>query len=93
MCGQCSWVLWGAYIKLLYTADKVIIPIDLFTPVAGYIHLELPVFHIGYFKITVKTLQCICKVCSRVLLPQEERLKYVRYRGMLLGLLVSLMWA
>ncbi|GLC35764.1 hypothetical protein PLESTM_000363300 [Pleodorina starrii] len=39
----------------------------------GYIRLELPVFHIGYFKNTVQILQCICKSCSRVLLPEEER--------------------
>ena len=47
-------------------------------PFAGYIKLQLPVYHIGYFKITHKALQCICKCCSRVLLPQEERLKYIR---------------
>ena len=47
-------------------------------PLAGYIKLQLPVYHIGYFKITHKALQCICKSCSRVLLPQEERLKYIR---------------
>ncbi len=42
-------------------------------PPSGYIRLELPVFHIGYFKNTVQILQCICKSCSRVLLPEEER--------------------
>jgi RNA polymerase Rpb1, domain 1 len=30
----------------------------------GYIDLELPVFHPGYFKSTIKVLQCICKVCQ-----------------------------
>lgn len=101
----------------------------------GYIRLELPVFHIGYFKNTVQilqvgrrlstvlqrrhkrqaccdaasghpwdgrfesqlrahdcwrqcltcvgdcnchTLQCICKSCSRVLLPEEERRRTLR---------------
>jgi len=44
----------------------------------GYIQLQLPVFHIGYFKITVKTLQCICKTCSRVLLPAEDRARLIR---------------
>ena len=29
----------------------------------GYINLELPVFHIGYFKAIVEGLQRICKVC------------------------------
>ncbi|KAK9819626.1 hypothetical protein WJX72_000381 [[Myrmecia] bisecta] len=44
----------------------------------GYIKLELPVFHIGYMKSTIATLQCICKKCSRVLLPEEERRKHLR---------------
>ena len=39
----------------------------------GHIKLELPVFHIGYFKHTLGVLQCICKRCSRVLLTDEER--------------------
>ena len=28
----------------------------------AYIDLELPVFHIGYFRTTISILQCICKV-------------------------------
>eukprot|EP00955_Chlamydomonas_euryale_P011314 122097-Chlamydomonas_euryale.AAC.1 len=44
----------------------------------GYIRLELPVFHIGYFRNTVQILQCICKECSRVLLPDEERKQWLR---------------
>ena len=39
----------------------------------GFIHLELPVYHVGYFKHTVTILQCICKTCARVLLPVDER--------------------
>ncbi len=35
----------------------------------GHIELELPVFHIGYFKHTLTMLQVICKSCARVLLP------------------------
>lgn len=31
----------------------------------GHIELELPVFHIGYFKATVTILQRICKVGRR----------------------------
>ncbi|EFX63814.1 hypothetical protein DAPPUDRAFT_66718, partial [Daphnia pulex] len=27
----------------------------------GYIDLELPVFHVGYFKATINVLQTICK--------------------------------
>lgn len=62
---------------------------------SGYIRLELPVFHIGYFKNTVQILQCICKSCSRVLLPEEERkiwLKWVRGGQPLLEAAVSRGW-
>jgi DNA-directed RNA polymerase III subunit RPC1 len=41
----------------------------------GYIRLELPVFHIGYFKHIVTILQNICKTCSRVMLPPDRRKK------------------
>jgi hypothetical protein len=44
----------------------------------GYIKLELPVFHIGYFKNTLQVLQCICKTCSRLLLPDAEKRKWSR---------------
>jgi DNA-directed RNA polymerase III subunit RPC1 len=32
----------------------------------GYVELELPVFHIGYFKQTVNILQSICKVLLKI---------------------------
>lgn len=49
----------------------------------GYVQLELPVFHIGYFKNTVQILQCICKTCSRVLLPDVERQQWLkRFRSL-----------
>ena len=38
---------------------------------AGHIKLWLPVFHIGYWKSMLSTLQCICKSCSSILLPEE----------------------
>lgn len=44
----------------------------------GYIALELPVFHIGYFRSTLQLLQCICKACARVLLNDDERRVHVR---------------
>lgn len=44
----------------------------------GYIALELPVFHIGYFRNTLQILQCICKSCSRVLLHDEDRRLFAR---------------
>ena len=43
----------------------------------GYIQLQLPVFHIGYFKTITQILQCICKSCSAVLLPLSEKNKYL----------------
>ena len=33
----------------------------------GYIELELPVFHIGYFRSIIGILQIICKVVSVLL--------------------------
>lgn len=39
----------------------------------GYIDLELPVFHVGYFRSTIALLQNSCKTCSRVLLHGTER--------------------
>ncbi|XP_029638657.1 DNA-directed RNA polymerase III subunit RPC1 isoform X1 [Octopus sinensis] len=43
----------------------------------GYIDLELPVFHIGYFRSIITILQMICKTCSRVLLPVHERSAFI----------------
>ena len=45
---------------------------------AGYIKLWLPVFHIGYWKPMMSTLQCICKSCSSILLPEEEFRVYLK---------------
>ena len=39
----------------------------------GYIELEMPCFHIGYFKHVVHILQCVYKTCSRVLLSEEDQ--------------------
>lgn len=39
----------------------------------GYIDLELPVFHVGYFRSIICILQCICKRCSNVLLSDDEK--------------------
>ena len=39
----------------------------------GYIRLALPVFHIGFLRHTLQILQCICKNCSRVLIPESQR--------------------
>jgi DNA-directed RNA polymerase III subunit RPC1 len=49
----------------------------------GYIKLALPVFHIGFLRHTLHLLQCICKTCSKVLLVDTERAKYlVRMRSL-----------
>ena len=39
----------------------------------AYIKLELPVFHIGYFKQLLTLLNMICKSCSRILMDNNER--------------------
>jgi len=39
----------------------------------GYVRLNLPIFHIGFFKKIIEILRCICKNCSRILLPEEEK--------------------
>ncbi|XP_044766924.1 DNA-directed RNA polymerase III subunit RPC1 [Coccinella septempunctata] len=37
----------------------------------GYIDLELPVFHVGYFNHILNILRCICKSCACVLLDSS----------------------
>jgi DNA-directed RNA polymerase III subunit RPC1 len=44
----------------------------------GFIKLELPVFHVGYFRHTVILLQCICKNCARVLISNEDRISFLK---------------
>ncbi len=39
----------------------------------GSLDLSLPLYHPMYFKHTLNALKIICKQCSRVLLPAEER--------------------
>lgn len=43
----------------------------------GYIRLCLPVFHPGYFKAALTTLQMICKHCSHVMIDPILRVHYV----------------
>jgi DNA-directed RNA polymerase III subunit RPC1 len=47
-------------------------------PHTGYIRLELPVFHVGYFKNIIAILQCVCKTCAHVMVPEDERRQYLR---------------
>ena len=44
----------------------------------GFIKLALPVFHIGFMRHTLHLLQCVCKTCSRVLLPENDRLTILK---------------
>ena len=44
----------------------------------GYIRLALPVYHIGFIKHTLNILQCICKTCSRVQLPDLDRTAFLK---------------
>uniref|UniRef100_A0A914M661 DNA-directed RNA polymerase subunit n=1 Tax=Meloidogyne incognita TaxID=6306 RepID=A0A914M661_MELIC len=39
----------------------------------GFIDLEYPVFHVGFFRLIIQTLQCICKGCSQTLLQEEQK--------------------
>ena len=39
----------------------------------GYIRLNFPIFHIGFFKKIIDILRCICKNCSRILIPEEKK--------------------
>ncbi|KAL7303100.1 hypothetical protein TKK_0004313 [Trichogramma kaykai] len=43
----------------------------------GYIDLELPVFHVGYFRSIINILQTICKKCSCVLLDSSDKQKFL----------------
>ena len=40
--------------------------------------LELPVFHVGYFRHVLIIMQCTCKTCCKLLLTADERAKFVR---------------
>ena len=39
----------------------------------GYIRLNFPIFHIGFFKKIIEILKCICKNCSRILLTEGQK--------------------
>lgn len=42
----------------------------------GYVDLQLPVFHVGYFRSVITVLQSICKSCSRVLLSNQDKERF-----------------
>ncbi|KAL5018248.1 hypothetical protein ScPMuIL_003970 [Solemya velum] len=43
----------------------------------GHVDLELPCFHIGFFRSIIVLLQMICKTCSRILLLPEDRKSFL----------------
>ncbi|KAI4807535.1 hypothetical protein KUCAC02_027338 [Chaenocephalus aceratus] len=43
----------------------------------GYLDLELPCFHVGYFKAIIGILQMICKTCSSIMLTKEDKLLFM----------------
>ncbi|KAG5855741.1 DNA-directed RNA polymerase III subunit RPC1 [Anguilla anguilla] len=43
----------------------------------GYLDLEMPCFHVGYFKAIIGILQMICKTCSHVMLTKEEKQQFL----------------
>ncbi|XP_068255331.1 DNA-directed RNA polymerase III subunit RPC1 isoform X1 [Nyctibius grandis] len=45
----------------------------------GYIDLELPCFHLGYFRAVIGILQMICKTCCRIMLSVEEKNQFLDY--------------
>jgi DNA-directed RNA polymerase III subunit RPC1 len=44
----------------------------------GHIKLALPCFHYGYLRRIIEALNCVCKECSRVVLPEMEKRTYLR---------------
>ncbi|KAK4503760.1 hypothetical protein PRZ48_004675 [Zasmidium cellare] len=44
----------------------------------GHVKLALPCFHYGYLKKIIDALNCVCKDCSRVLLPEKEKRTYLK---------------
>lgn len=42
----------------------------------GHIELCYPVYHVGYFNNIIEILHSICKNCSRVLLNEDQRLRF-----------------
>ena len=42
----------------------------------GFINLELPVYHVGYFRSIIQTLQTICKTCAAILLSEKDKIAF-----------------
>ena len=44
----------------------------------GYVDLEMPVYHVGFFKHAINILKSVCKDCSRILLTNDDKIKFYR---------------
>jgi DNA-directed RNA polymerase III subunit RPC1 len=44
----------------------------------GHLKLNMPILHIGYFKALINILKCVCKNCGHVLLPEAQRIFYMK---------------
>lgn len=44
----------------------------------GVVNLELPVFHVGYFRHTQQVLQAVCKSCARILLNHDDSITWLK---------------
>lgn len=44
----------------------------------GHVKLALPAFHYGYMKKIIEVLSCVCKDCSRILMPEVDRRRALR---------------
>ena len=42
----------------------------------GHITLSFPMYHIGFFDTTFKSLRCICFACSKLCLTEEEKAQF-----------------
>ncbi|KAH9605166.1 hypothetical protein KSS87_011122 [Heliosperma pusillum] len=44
----------------------------------GYFKLALPVYNVGFVGASLEVLKCICKSCSRILLPEKEYKEFLK---------------
>lgn len=51
----------------------------------GHIELAKPVFHVGFYKMIIKCLRCVCFYCSKLLVDGVRKSILLRNNGRLLG--------
>ncbi|KMZ60143.1 DNA-directed RNA polymerase [Zostera marina] len=44
----------------------------------GYLNLAFPVYNVCYLNTVLTILKCICKSCARVLLPENQRIEFLK---------------